>query len=330
MTPSAHTDTSFSLIADPDSTTGWMALGLCRMYAPVDVLPQRRRRRRQGAQDLRRLPGHGRCLEYALEHRIDHGVWGGCSERERRRILKRRRDRHAVELRRLSSASCRQLAGGGGGGKLAAWRWPRALVCAAGCAAGLSSFMPSARPSLNSFWALPRFLASFGSCEPPNTSNTMTRTMIDLAGSETSHARTLIRSLTARDRRPPNIPCQAPTMLRAACARWRRMRRRSRSLSPPQIPNFSPFWSANSRHSFAHDAAAAHLLRLAGGRPPFGKEQVGVDAEAVRIVLPVARRESLAPWCRRAVWWTPLPGRPGMVSALLYRSGGCAVIDTPL
>jgi len=31
------------------------------------------------------------CLEYALVERIDHGVWGGCSERERRRILKRRR-----------------------------------------------------------------------------------------------------------------------------------------------------------------------------------------------------------------------------------------------
>ncbi len=31
------------------------------------------------------------CLEYALENRIDHGVWGGCSERERRRILRRRR-----------------------------------------------------------------------------------------------------------------------------------------------------------------------------------------------------------------------------------------------
>jgi WhiB family redox-sensing transcriptional regulator len=31
------------------------------------------------------------CLEYALEQRIDHGVWGGCSERERRRILKTRR-----------------------------------------------------------------------------------------------------------------------------------------------------------------------------------------------------------------------------------------------
>lgn len=31
------------------------------------------------------------CLEYALEHRIEHGVWGGASERERRRILRRRR-----------------------------------------------------------------------------------------------------------------------------------------------------------------------------------------------------------------------------------------------
>jgi WhiB family redox-sensing transcriptional regulator len=31
------------------------------------------------------------CLEYALAYRIDHGVWGGASERERRRILKQRR-----------------------------------------------------------------------------------------------------------------------------------------------------------------------------------------------------------------------------------------------
>jgi WhiB family redox-sensing transcriptional regulator len=31
------------------------------------------------------------CLEYALANRIEHGVWGGASERERRRILRRRR-----------------------------------------------------------------------------------------------------------------------------------------------------------------------------------------------------------------------------------------------
>jgi len=31
------------------------------------------------------------CLEYALANRIEHGVWGGASERERRRILRHRR-----------------------------------------------------------------------------------------------------------------------------------------------------------------------------------------------------------------------------------------------
>lgn len=30
------------------------------------------------------------CLQYALERRIDHGIWGGTTEFERRRILQRR------------------------------------------------------------------------------------------------------------------------------------------------------------------------------------------------------------------------------------------------
>ena len=35
-------------------------------------------------------PVMGACLEYALRHRVEHGVWGGCSERKRRRILSER------------------------------------------------------------------------------------------------------------------------------------------------------------------------------------------------------------------------------------------------
>lgn len=31
------------------------------------------------------------CLEHALGHREREGVWGGCTERERRRIVRRRR-----------------------------------------------------------------------------------------------------------------------------------------------------------------------------------------------------------------------------------------------
>ena len=37
------------------------------------------------------------CLEYTLVNRIDHGVWGGTSERERRRILKARAKELAVQ-----------------------------------------------------------------------------------------------------------------------------------------------------------------------------------------------------------------------------------------
>ena len=36
------------------------------------------------------------CLEYALKYKVDHGVWGGCSERKRRRILKARAAESAV------------------------------------------------------------------------------------------------------------------------------------------------------------------------------------------------------------------------------------------
>jgi WhiB family redox-sensing transcriptional regulator len=36
-------------------------------------------------------PVQGACLEYALSRREKEGVWGGCTERERRRIIRQRR-----------------------------------------------------------------------------------------------------------------------------------------------------------------------------------------------------------------------------------------------
>lgn len=36
-------------------------------------------------------PVRSECLDYALDHRMDSGIWGGLTEKERRVILKRRR-----------------------------------------------------------------------------------------------------------------------------------------------------------------------------------------------------------------------------------------------
>ena len=69
----------------------WMSHGNCAHESPSKFFPSDG----VGVEIARRIcatcPQKEPCLEYALSHRIDHGVWGGCSERERRRILRRRR-----------------------------------------------------------------------------------------------------------------------------------------------------------------------------------------------------------------------------------------------
>ena len=71
--------------------TEWMAEGLCREVHPSTFFPSDG----VGVEAARRIcaecPVQALCLEYALRNRIDHGVWGGASERERRRILRQRR-----------------------------------------------------------------------------------------------------------------------------------------------------------------------------------------------------------------------------------------------
>jgi WhiB family redox-sensing transcriptional regulator len=69
----------------------WMRTASCRGRPPGEFFPSDG----VGVERAKKLcvqcPVRLECLEYALSYRIDHGVWGGCSERERRRILRRRR-----------------------------------------------------------------------------------------------------------------------------------------------------------------------------------------------------------------------------------------------
>src|ERR1700737_257532 len=71
--------------------TSWMADSKCRELPPQTFFPSDG----VGVEIARRIcadcPVKGPCLEYALYNRIEHGVWGGASERERRRIARRRR-----------------------------------------------------------------------------------------------------------------------------------------------------------------------------------------------------------------------------------------------
>jgi WhiB family transcriptional regulator, redox-sensing transcriptional regulator len=71
--------------------TDWMMRGKCKDLDPAIFFPNDW----VGVQVAQRIcadcPVKSPCLEYALENRVDHGVWGGASERERRRILRQRR-----------------------------------------------------------------------------------------------------------------------------------------------------------------------------------------------------------------------------------------------
>jgi WhiB family transcriptional regulator, redox-sensing transcriptional regulator len=72
-------------------TTEWMAQGLCAEKHPSIFFPSDGVGVEKARKICNECPMPTHCLEYALRNRIDHGVWGGTSERQRRRILKERR-----------------------------------------------------------------------------------------------------------------------------------------------------------------------------------------------------------------------------------------------
>lgn len=76
---------------EPADPLDWQYRAQCKNYPPSAFFPSDG----VGVDAAKKICGEcavkSLCLEYALENRNDHGVWGGTSERERKRILKRRR-----------------------------------------------------------------------------------------------------------------------------------------------------------------------------------------------------------------------------------------------
>jgi WhiB family redox-sensing transcriptional regulator len=77
------------------SDTSWMSSGSCRDYLPAVFFPTDGIGVRAARQVCSSCPVREACLDYAIYCRIEHGVWGGESERARRRIAQARRRKSA-------------------------------------------------------------------------------------------------------------------------------------------------------------------------------------------------------------------------------------------
>ena len=78
----------------------WISEGRCRGMDPKVFFPTDGTGVQEAAAICRTCPVQEPCLEYALVNRIQHGVFGGVSERGRDRILRERRRARAASVTR--------------------------------------------------------------------------------------------------------------------------------------------------------------------------------------------------------------------------------------
>lgn len=70
----------------------WQQYGACRGLDPDMFFPQRGDTVREAKTVCDACPVRPQCLEYAITNGEKFGIWGGLSERERRRIRRQRAD----------------------------------------------------------------------------------------------------------------------------------------------------------------------------------------------------------------------------------------------
>ena len=65
----------------------WREDALCAQADPEAFFPEGGARNKSVKAICERCPVRERCLQWALDHHPVDGIWGGMSERERRRLL---------------------------------------------------------------------------------------------------------------------------------------------------------------------------------------------------------------------------------------------------
>ena len=69
--------------------SGWQERALCAQTDPEAFFPEKGGSTREAKRGCLTCDVRGDCLEYALHNYERFGIWGGLSERERRKLKKR-------------------------------------------------------------------------------------------------------------------------------------------------------------------------------------------------------------------------------------------------
>jgi WhiB family transcriptional regulator, redox-sensing transcriptional regulator len=85
----AVTEPDFVLEDDVPELLPWQEQALCAQTDPEAFFPDKGGSTRDAKKVCGRCEVQGDCLEYALAHDERFGIWGGLSERERRRLKRR-------------------------------------------------------------------------------------------------------------------------------------------------------------------------------------------------------------------------------------------------
>ena len=75
-----------SLVTDVDEELSWQERALCAQTDPEAFFPEKGGSTREAKRICVGCDVKGECLEYALGQDERFGIWGGLSERERRRL----------------------------------------------------------------------------------------------------------------------------------------------------------------------------------------------------------------------------------------------------
>ncbi|WP_306999026.1 WhiB family transcriptional regulator [Amycolatopsis thermophila] len=74
---------------DADEQPAWQDRALCKETDPEAFFPDKGGSTREAKRICHSCEVRGECLQYALDNDERFGIWGGLSERERRKLKKR-------------------------------------------------------------------------------------------------------------------------------------------------------------------------------------------------------------------------------------------------